>query len=581
MPQAAVTYRPFTLIALTMVALLLAGCSLINQEADRATAVALTAQAGDAATVAPTETAAGPTLLGTPIPAPTEEPTPTGESPRVNRLLPGAFYFIAGDGQIVRVEADLITQSIITAESAPVTDFGVNPVDGRLAYVAGNDLVESDPFGAGRILKVGRPVPAEDDFAGRINGTISNPVFSPDGTQLAFGLGGIMVMPVGPGNTFTPVVASDPYPDGDDFADSPIVFYRPDEWSPDGSRILAEFSYYPEAGGLAVVEASTGEVTFITSPEGIACCNPSWSVDGTTIYFASQFAGLIQPGFWRADAASGTGEALVPGVPTEGPIVANLVAFPVELAPGRIFAYHRTVPAADLGSPPPMTLSQFDGRSFIPLRGDMQQINEVLWSPDGRGALVVLAGEDMNSRNGPLVWVPADGGPLLPLDLVGQQPRWAATDPLPLPEIIPTVPVTTTGTLTPEATEAPAATATAAPEPTTVCFDAASFVYDVTIPDGTVVDTGESFVKTWQLRNDGSCTWDEGYVLAFARGEQLGGPPTVALPASVAPGETVDISVPLVGSESAGVRQGWWQLEAPDGTRFGPQIFVLVNVVAP
>lgn len=99
--------------------------------------------------------------------------------------------------------------------------------------------------------------------------------------------------------------------------------------------------------------------------------------------------------------------------------------------------------------------------------------------------------------------------------------------------------------------------------------DEAGFVADVTIPDGTVLLGGNAFVKTWQLRNDGTCTWTEDYSLVFYSGAQMGGPSTQALTdVDIAPGETVDISVSLVSPISAGTYYGYWVLENADGVRF-------------
>src|ERR1700704_1212338 len=44
--------------------------------------------------------------------------------------------------------------------------------------------------------------------------------------------------------------------------------------------------------------------------------------------------------------------------------------------------------------------------------------------------------------------------------------------------------------------------------------DAATFVSDVTIADGTVMKPGQSFTKTWRISNSGSTTW-KGYSLNF------------------------------------------------------------------
>ncbi|MBI3738755.1 MAG: hypothetical protein HY258_06885, partial [Chloroflexi bacterium] len=99
--------------------------------------------------------------------------------------------------------------------------------------------------------------------------------------------------------------------------------------------------------------------------------------------------------------------------------------------------------------------------------------------------------------------------------------------------------------------------------------DAAQFVSDVTVPDGTAFSPGATFIKTWRLKNVGSCTWTTSYSLVFASGEQMGGPASVALPQSVAPGQTVDISVTLTAPSAPGTYTGFWQFKNASGILFG------------
>jgi len=97
----------------------------------------------------------------------------------------------------------------------------------------------------------------------------------------------------------------------------------------------------------------------------------------------------------------------------------------------------------------------------------------------------------------------------------------------------------------------------------------AQFIADVTIPDGTVVAPGSTFTKTWRLENIGSCTWNTSYSAAFVSGDQLGAPATLAMPASVAPGSNVDISVNLTAPSAAGHYRGNWKLRTDTSTLFG------------
>jgi len=99
--------------------------------------------------------------------------------------------------------------------------------------------------------------------------------------------------------------------------------------------------------------------------------------------------------------------------------------------------------------------------------------------------------------------------------------------------------------------------------------DWAKYVADVTVPDGTSFSAGTAFTKTWRFKNIGSCTWTTGYSLVFSSGEKMGGPDSVPLASSVAPGQTVDISVNLTVPSAAGAYRGFWQLKNASGAVFG------------
>lgn len=104
----------------------------------------------------------------------------------------------------------------------------------------------------------------------------------------------------------------------------------------------------------------------------------------------------------------------------------------------------------------------------------------------------------------------------------------------------------------------------------------ADFVSDVTIPDGTVMAPGQSFTKTWKLKNSGATSWS-GYNLTFVGGDQMAAPSSVSVPMTP-PGVTVDISVPMTAPKNAGNHRGSWQMTNRDGKFFGQDVFVLINV---
>jgi hypothetical protein len=107
-----------------------------------------------------------------------------------------------------------------------------------------------------------------------------------------------------------------------------------------------------------------------------------------------------------------------------------------------------------------------------------------------------------------------------------------------------------------------------------------TYISDVTIPDGTVLSPNSAFVKTWRVRNDGTCAWDAGYQLAFSDGNQMSGPAAVNIP-SAAPGQTIDVSVNLVAPGAIGDYTGRWRLRASNNAIFGGYTVVIKVVGTP
>lgn len=154
---------------------------------------------------------------------------------------------------------------------------------------------------------------------------------------------------------------------------------------------------------------------------------------------------------------------------------------------------------------------------------------------------------------------------------------------------IPTFSETPTFTLTPSATATLVPTHTPLPPsftPTPIPCNLVKFVEDVTIPDNTEVDPGQVFVKTWRLKNAGSCTWSTAYTLVPEGDNLFSAPAAVPLPAAVPPGGTVDISVTLTAPMVAGTHRGNFKLATASGQRFGwgdgtKPFWVQVKVVVP
>lgn len=113
-----------------------------------------------------------------------------------------------------------------------------------------------------------------------------------------------------------------------------------------------------------------------------------------------------------------------------------------------------------------------------------------------------------------------------------------------------------------------------------VIVDDLKFVEDVTIPDGTVVKPGETFVKTWRFMNIGSNTWNPQYTFRFADfwDPMSGTPSSQSLVANVAPQNTIDLSVTMTAPTKPGNYMSFWQMHNAEGIGFGPKVWVSITV---
>ena len=128
-----------------------------------------------------------------------------------------------------------------------------------------------------------------------------------------------------------------------------------------------------------------------------------------------------------------------------------------------------------------------------------------------------------------------------------------------------------TSTWTPVPTNTPVYTPTNTPIPC-LMVGYSSATIDQTIPDNTVMSPGQSFVKTWRLTNTGTCTWNSSYQMVFDHGDGMGvasGYSQSMTAGTVAPGQSVDVSVTLTAPASGGTFTGYWRFRDPNGTYFG------------
>jgi TolB protein len=142
------------------------------------------------------------------------------------------------------------------------------------------DLLTARPDGSGERAVVHNPEPS---------GSVSAPDFAPDGRQIVFHWGvrgerGLAVVDAD-GTGFRGLVGS--ASDG--------------TFSPDGSRVA-----YQLGGDIHVVDVATGETRTITAGEGLAQpYAPDWSPDGRHIVYAGEHEFFVVPAAGGASVGSG------------------------------------------------------------------------------------------------------------------------------------------------------------------------------------------------------------------------------------------------------------------------------------
>lgn len=110
------------------------------------------------------------------------------------------------------------------------------------------------------------------------------------------------------------------------------------------------------------------------------------------------------------------------------------------------------------------------------------------------------------------------------------------------------------------------------------CTNAMRFAGDITIPDGSKINSGASFTKIWRIFNLGSCTWNSDYRLVPHDGSDEDGYPIAG---TVLPGAAYDFPVVMSAPQETGNYKSSWQMQTPDGTNFGQTIWVNILVVDP
>lgn len=106
--------------------------------------------------------------------------------------------------------------------------------------------------------------------------------------------------------------------------------------------------------------------------------------------------------------------------------------------------------------------------------------------------------------------------------------------------------------------------------------DEMSYEADETVPDGSTIEAGKPFVKTWRVRNTGTSTWKD-YTLEHFGDDLMGGPESVPLP-PLKPNEVALVSVTLIAPATPGRHRSTWKPRNSRGRWFAFGMFADINV---
>ena len=146
---------------------------------------------------------------------------------------------------------------------------------------------------------------------------------------------------------------------------------------------------------------------------------------------------------------------------------------------------------------------------------------------------------------------------------------------------------TTRGTRTPRAVRTPGSgrTPSGARTPGAGVELDAEVVCDVSLQEGSEVEAGMRVEKGWRVRNSGRATWLAGTCVEFLGGDFFGTesePREVDVgPEGLPPGGEVEVRVGLSMPHKTGKYVAQYRLRSGHGLRFGPRLWVLLEVESP
>ena len=346
-------------------------------------------------------------------------------TPVENALLPHSLYFLgnnnAGIIQVFRLEKDGTTIKQVTSEPVNVGNFGVSPVDGSLAYVVNNQIVLVNADGSiRRVLVDGGAVDEINPFVNQI----STLVFSPDGQTLAYGYQGLNFYSL-PTGTSTRAI-EDQIKDMGNNMIFPTELYRPEKYSPDGSRLMVTLGYY-EGANTAFYNLQNKDLTRLEeAPGALICCDLTlWSADGTRVYSGNAAAGMFNPGLWQVDPSNGDVTTLLAS--NYDTSMFNLAKYPYLAPDNQLYFFFLASNTGEYSRAPlQIVRSAPDGvtnRSVVRAEA-FDKMTESLWAPDASFVIVANASAEQMYQGGQAEIVYLDGRPNVVLASFAQQMKW-------------------------------------------------------------------------------------------------------------------------------------------------------------
>jgi Tol biopolymer transport system component len=341
-------------------------------------------------------------------------------------LLPRTLYFLNTDAaahlQIFRLGADGKTLTQITYELADVVSYDVNQNDGRVIYISNNQMLLINADGSGRqVIFDGGQTNTDSPYLT----DIQNAVWSPNGETIAYGYHGLNLYAIATGAS-NHVLENQIQDMGNGFM-LPAELYRPEAFSPDGSKLLISLGYM-EGGTFAVYYPSNNTLVRLTQPEtGGVCCGARWTPDSNALYAALATTGMYSSGLWRIDVASGKVTTLLPGDAGNGSI--NFADAPQIGPDGQLyFFFASTPPGSEFVGSAPLQLVRsapdgISGRTVL-LPDTFARINEALWSPYMDLVIVAIPQNDQTWQGGQAEIIYTDGRPRVVLVPFAQSMKW-------------------------------------------------------------------------------------------------------------------------------------------------------------